>query len=74
LFNDEYYDINCIRLTPSDNISPENIQPVVRLDRDTGECVLALMKWGIVLYWSKTPKANFSSINARSDEFGSSGA
>ena len=74
MFNDEYYEINCTRLTPSHNISPESIQPVVRLDRDVGERVLALMKWGMVLYWSKTPKTKFSSINARSDEFGSSGA
>lgn len=74
MVNDEYYEINCTRLTPSHNISPESIQPVVRLDRDTGERVLALMKWGMVLYWSKTPKANFSSINARSDEIESSGA
>jgi putative SOS response-associated peptidase YedK len=32
------------------------------------------MKWGLVPYWSKTPKANFSSINARSDKLESSGA
>jgi putative SOS response-associated peptidase YedK len=47
---------------------------VVRLDRDTRESVLALMKWGLVPYWSKTPKANFSSINARSGMLESSGA
>jgi len=74
VFNDEYYETNCARLTPSHNISPESIQPVVRLDRDVGERVLALMKWGMVLYWSKTPKTKFSSINARSDELESSGA
>ena len=74
VFNDEYYEINSTRLAPSYNIAPESIQPVVRLDRDTGERVLALMKWGLVPYWSKTPKANFSSINARSDKLESSGA
>jgi putative SOS response-associated peptidase YedK len=74
VFNDEYYEINNTRLAPSYNIAPESIQPVVRLDRDTGERVLALMKWGLVPYWSKTPKANFSSINARSDKLESSGA
>jgi putative SOS response-associated peptidase YedK len=68
VFNDEYYEINSTRLAPSYNISPESIQPIVRLDRDTGERVLALTKWGLVPYWSKTPKANFSSINARSDK------
>ena len=35
---------------------------------------LALMKWGMVPYWSKTAKATFSSINARSDKLDSSGA
>jgi len=74
VFNDEYYKINSTRLVPSYNIAPERIQPVVRLDRDTGERVLALMKWGLVPYWSKAPKANFSSINARSDKLESSGA
>jgi putative SOS response-associated peptidase YedK len=74
VFNDEYYEINSTRLAPSYNISPESIQPIVRLDRDTGERVLALTKWGLVPYWSKTPKANFSSINARSDKLESSGA
>lgn len=74
VFNDEYYEINSTRLAPSYNIAPESIQPVVRLDRDTGERVLALMKWGLVPYWSRTPKANFSSINARSDKLESSGA
>jgi putative SOS response-associated peptidase YedK len=51
VFNDEYYEINSARLAPSYNISPESIQPVVRLDRNTGERVLALMKWGLVPYW-----------------------
>ena len=74
VFNDEYYEINSTRLTPSYNISPESIQPVVRLDRDTGERVLAFMKWGLLPYWSKTAKAAFSSINARSDKLESSGA
>ena len=32
VFNDEYYEINSTRLAPSYNISPESIQPVVRLD------------------------------------------
>jgi putative SOS response-associated peptidase YedK len=32
------------------------------------------MKWGLVPYWSKTPKAGFSSINARADNLQSSGA
>jgi putative SOS response-associated peptidase YedK len=74
VFNDEYYEINGTRFAPSYNISPESIQPAVRIDRDTGERVLTLMKWGLVPFWSKVPKANFSSINARSDKLESSAA
>ncbi len=51
VFNDEYYGINSTRLAPSYNISPESVQPIVRLDHDSGERVLALMKWGLVPYW-----------------------
>lgn len=74
VFNEEYYDAYDIYFEPSYNIAPESVQPVVRLDNDTGERVLALMKWGLVPYWSKVPKANFSSINARDDKLATSGA
>jgi putative SOS response-associated peptidase YedK len=59
VFNDEYYEINSTRLAPSYNISPESIQPVVRLDRDTGERVLALMKWGLVRLLVEDTKGEF---------------
>ena len=58
VFNDEYYEINSTRLASSYNIAPESIQPVVRLDRDTGERVLALMKWGLVPYGTPIPTRN----------------
>ena len=74
VFNEEYYEINDISFTPSYNVAPESRQPVVRIEHDTGERVLALMKWGLVPYWSKTPRAGFSSINARADKLTSSGA
>jgi putative SOS response-associated peptidase YedK len=68
VFDEEYYETNERHFTPSHNITPQSIQPVVRHDHDTGERVLALMKWGLVPYWSKTPKVDFSSINARADK------
>jgi putative SOS response-associated peptidase YedK len=74
VFNDDFYEANAARFAPSWNIAPESMQPVVRQDRDTGERVLALMKWGLVPFWSKTPRANFSSINARDDKLASSAA
>ncbi|HUV96048.1 MAG TPA: SOS response-associated peptidase family protein [Edaphobacter sp.] len=51
VFSEEYYEINDIAFTPSYNIAPESTQPVVRLDYDTGDRVLTLMKWGLVPYW-----------------------
>ena len=74
VFNEEYYEMQHLCFTPSYNIAPESIQPVVRLDDETGERVVVLMKWGLVPYWSRGPKASFSSINARSDKLATSGA
>jgi putative SOS response-associated peptidase YedK len=59
---------------PNYNITPESFQPVVRLSHETGEREFAQMKWGLVPYWSKAPKATFSSINARADNLETSGA
>ena len=58
---------------PSYNITPDSFQPVIRLSHETGEREFAVMKWGLVPVWSKTPKAGFSSINARDDKLESSG-
>ena len=37
VFNEEYYETNAAHFTPSYNISPETMQPVVRVDHDTGD-------------------------------------
>ncbi len=39
----------------------------MRLNRETGERELTLMRWGLVLYWAKDSKVGFSSINARAE-------
>jgi putative SOS response-associated peptidase YedK len=39
---------------PSWNLAPQTFQPVVRLNRDTGEREIALMRWGITPFWPKT--------------------
>jgi putative SOS response-associated peptidase YedK len=54
-------------LPPDYNVAPQTFQPVVRLDRETGECELTLMRWGLVPYWAKDSKVGFSSINARAE-------
>jgi putative SOS response-associated peptidase YedK len=59
---------------PDYNIAPDSFQPVVRLSRESGERQIAIMKWGLVPFWSKTPKASFSSINVRADSLETSAA
>ena len=54
-------------LEPRYNIAPTDIQPVVRLDRDTAGRVLTAMRWGLIPYWSTEPKVAFSTINAKAE-------
>jgi putative SOS response-associated peptidase YedK len=49
------------------NVAPQTFQPVVRLSDDTREREVVLMRWGLVPFWSKDWKANFSTINARAE-------
>ena len=56
-----------VELSPSYNIAPQSMQPVVRLDRDTGQREIAIMRWGLVPFWSKDGKAGYSTINARAE-------
>ena len=53
---------------PTFNAAPQSIQPVLRLNRDSGRREFALLKWGLVPYWAKDPKAGYSTINARSED------
>jgi putative SOS response-associated peptidase YedK len=57
---------------PSYNISPGTVQPVVRLSHETGEREFALMNWGLIAFWSKTPEP--ISMNSRDDKLVSSPA
>ena len=38
------------------NVAPQSTQPVVRVNRDTGEREVALMRWGLIPYCSKDAK------------------
>jgi putative SOS response-associated peptidase YedK len=53
---------------PSYNVAPQTSQPVVRLNHDTGKREIAMMRWGLVPYWSKDAKVGYSTINARAEE------
>jgi putative SOS response-associated peptidase YedK len=41
---------------PSWNVTPQTFQPIVRLNRDTGEREIVLMRWGLIPFWAKDPK------------------
>lgn len=51
-------------LEPSFNIERQSMQPVVRLDSETGERELTIMRWGLIPYWSKDA---YSTINAKAE-------
>ncbi len=60
VFNESYF-------APSYNVAPQSLQPVVRLDPETGQRELTVMRWGLVPFWSKDGKASYSTINARAE-------
>jgi putative SOS response-associated peptidase YedK len=63
VFDDSY-------LAPSHNVVPQSFQPVVRLDRETGERELTVMRWGLIPYWPKDAK----NINVRAETISASPA
>lgn len=54
--------------SPTYNAAPQSVQPVVRLNRDSGQREFAQMRWGLVPFWAKDPKFGYSTINARAEE------
>lgn len=57
-----------VRLAPSYNIAPTTFQPVVRLNRDTGEREIVPMRWGLIPPWCKDLKLlGLSTINAKAE-------
>lgn len=62
------------RLGPSFNVAPQSFQPVVRLDGETGQRELTVMRWGLVPFWSKDAKAAFNTINAKAETIAKSPA
>jgi hypothetical protein len=52
---------------PSWNVAPQTFQPVVRLNRDTGEREIVLMRWGLIPYWAKDPSIGLRTINAKAE-------
>lgn len=52
---------------PSWNIAPQTFQPVVLLDRETGEREIVMMRWGLVPYWAKDSGIGRRKINAKAE-------
>src|SRR5215469_7925038 len=61
-------------IPPSYNVAPTDIQPIVRISRDSGEREQTLMRWGLVPWWAKDAKVGFSTINAKAETLGTSPA
>jgi putative SOS response-associated peptidase YedK len=53
---------------PSYNAAPQSVQPVLRLNRDSGQREFAQLRWGLVPFWAKDAKFGYSTINARAEE------
>src|SRR5579875_2467860 len=56
-------------LPPDYNVAPTTFQPVIRLNRDTGEREIVMMRWGLVPYFAKSAAdfKGFSTINAKAE-------
>jgi putative SOS response-associated peptidase YedK len=42
---------------PSWNVAPQTFQPVIRVNRNTGEREIVLMRWGLVPFWMLLAKS-----------------
>jgi len=49
------------------NVAPQTFQPIVRLNRDTGDREIVMMRWGLIPFWSKDAKIGYSTINAKAE-------
>jgi putative SOS response-associated peptidase YedK len=56
---------------PTYNAAPQSVQPVVRLNRDSGRREFALLRWGLVPFWARDAKLGYSTFNARAEEIAS---
>lgn len=54
-------------LRPRYNVAPSQNAPVVRLNPTTRERELVMLRWGLVPFWSDSPKTSYSTINAKAE-------
>lgn len=60
-------DAHVPQFVESYNVAPQSFQPVVRVNRATGQREIALMRWGLVPYWAKDVQIGYSTINAKAE-------
>jgi putative SOS response-associated peptidase YedK len=63
----EAEDASSLEWGTSYNVAPQSFQPVVRRNRETGAREIALMRWGLIPYWSKDARIGYSTINAKAE-------
>jgi len=54
-------------ILPDYNVAPQTFQPVVRLERESGQRELAQLRWGLIPFWAKDAKIGSSGINAKAE-------
>lgn len=52
---------------PRYNVAPSQVAPVVRLNPTSREREMVMLRWGLVPYWSDSPKPSYSTINAKAE-------
>lgn len=60
-------------LQPRYNIAPGQLAPIVRLTADA-EPACAMLRWGLIPFWSKDEKIGYRTINARAESVASAPA
>ena len=63
-------DLSELPMPPEDyNVAPSTLQPIIRQSRETGEREMALVRWGLVPFFTKDLKGlkGLSTINARAE-------
>jgi putative SOS response-associated peptidase YedK len=58
---------NDVEWAPRYNVAPGQDVPVIRQHATQPTRSCSLMRWGLVPFWSKDPKAGFKMINARAE-------
>jgi putative SOS response-associated peptidase YedK len=61
-------------ILPSCNIAPQTFQPVGRLDAETQQRELGLLRWGLIPFRTKNAKIGYSTISAKTETLATSPA